>query len=356
MAGMVPKSEPTLVINYGERRQSWLAPSRASLDWHCLRAGYQPTPLHDLENLAGELELEHLWVKDETSRLGMPAFKILGASWAAAEVPPADGQAITTATDGNHGRAVARVARQLGRSAVIFVPADIVERRAAAIRDEGAEVRRVQGDYDQAVEEAARFAASTGAFLLSDTAASEVDPVAAAVVDGYGTLFWEIDERLNELGAAPPDLAMLQVGVGGFAAAGIRHLRWAGDRQTIIGSVEPVSAACGLASIDAGRSTRVSGPFTSRMVGLNAGALSGPAWSVLRGGLDLALAIQDDWGIAAQERLHEAGIPSGETGSAGLAGLLAVLHMARQRDQPALRSVRSARTALVVVTEGETNR
>jgi diaminopropionate ammonia-lyase len=174
------------------------------------------------------------------------------------------------------------------------------------------------------------------------------------VIDGYATMFWEVDAQLRDAGARPPELAVLQVGVGGLAAAGTRYFRWAGGRSTLVASVEPASAACALASIAADRSTAVSGPFTSRMVGLNAGALSAPAWRVLQEGIDLALAIEDDWEVVAQRHLHEAGIPSGETGAAGLAGLLALRDVARQRGDAELRHVRSARSGFVVVTEGET--
>src|SRR4051812_2292946 len=128
-----------------------------ALAFHRSLPGYAPTPLVEAPAAARALGVERVLVKDESRRLGLPSFKILGASWAAQRAL-AGQHTLTCATDGNHGRAVARVARWLGRAAIVFVPADMVPARRAAIAGEGAEVRVVDGSYDEAVARAAALA------------------------------------------------------------------------------------------------------------------------------------------------------------------------------------------------------
>jgi diaminopropionate ammonia-lyase len=265
-------------------------------------------------------------VKDESSRLGLPSFKILGASWAAHRAL-AGQRTLTCATDGNHGRAVARVARLLGLGAIVFVPAAMVTARRDAIAAEGAEVVEVDGTYDEAVERAAALA-SADVLVIQDTGEG---PVPAWVIDGYGTIGAEID--------AEPDLVALQIGVGSFAAALVR--RFAGVR--IVG-VEPASAACALASIEAGAPVEVPGPHDSVMAGLNCGRVSPAAWPTISRGIEAFAAIGDARAHEAVRLLAADGITAGESGAAGLAGLLAF----RER-------LRLPRTVLVVNTEGRTD-
>ena len=125
-------------------------------------------------------------VKDESSRLGLPAFKVLGASWACHQVLERQpGATLVTGTDGNHGRAVARMAAHLGVRAIVFVPAAMLPRTAALIEGEGAEVVHVDGDYDEAVRGAAALAAEhAGHALVQDTAWPGYEQVPAWIVAG----------------------------------------------------------------------------------------------------------------------------------------------------------------------------
>ena len=156
-------------------------PAATSLDFHRGLAGYAPTRLVDLPALAAGLGVGRLLVKDESHRLGLPAFKSLGASWAIhralrdrlgsdAEAPSRSPVTLVAATDGNHGRAVARFSRLHGHRARIFVPDGVHPAAVQAIRDEGADVTAVPADYDEAVRTAARYAADTGGILVQDTA------------------------------------------------------------------------------------------------------------------------------------------------------------------------------------------
>jgi diaminopropionate ammonia-lyase len=294
------------------------------LEFHRSLHGYAPTPLLDAPHAAAALGVERVLVKDESSRLDLPSFKILGASWAAHRAL-AGQRTLTCATDGNHGRAVARVARLLGLAAVVFVPADMVPARRAAIAAEGAEIRVVHGTYDEAVD---RAAALTGPLVVQDTGGG---PVPAWVVEGYATIGAEIDVE--------PDLVAVQIGVGSFAAAMVR--RFAGAR--LIG-VEPATAACALASAEAGEPVEAPGPHDSVMAGLNCGRVAPAGWPTVSRGIEAFAAIEDRWAHEAVRLLAQDGITAGESGAAGLAGLLAF------RDELALPP-----TVLVINTEGQTD-
>jgi diaminopropionate ammonia-lyase len=351
------------------------------LSLHRRMPGYAPSPLHDLPALAVELGIEKLWVKDESSRFGLPAFKILGASWAtyrtlAERLQTRTGDdvepwqtledlrdrfealqplTLATATDGNHGRAVARMAKLFGLPAQIYVPRGTAEARIAAIESEGATVTVVDGSYDDAVELAASTAGPT-VQVISDTAWEGYLDVPARVIEGYATIFAEIDTALEEANEAGPTIAFVQVGVGALAAAMVAHYRnpTALVRPVLV-SLEPETAACAFESAAAGEPVTVAGPHTSMMVGMNCGTPSMLAWPLMRDGVDLFIALPDAPAAEAMRRLASEGIVSGETGASGLAALFELL-----RD-PAAEPLRDhlgigpGTRALVISTEGATD-
>ena len=182
--------------------------------FHRRLEGYSPSPLTETPELASELGVARLFVKDESSRLGLPSFKILGASWAVYRalgrhiggwgdwerladlnhaLKPHKPLALAAATDGNHGRAVARMARLLGLEARIFVPHGTAPARIDAIRDEGASCRVVNGTYDDAVDHSAGEA-SERCLVVSDTSWPGYEEVPAWVIEGYSTIFAEASE------------------------------------------------------------------------------------------------------------------------------------------------------------------
>ena len=337
--------------------------SGAVRSFHASLPGYAPTPLTEVPALASELGAGRVFVKDESSRLGLPAFKVLGASWAihrlltgepAAPAGP-DGLAnlrnaaarrpgltFVTATDGNHGRAVARVARLIGIPAHVFVPAMTDHTTRAAIASENAEVTQIDGTYDDAVDTARRWADDhPGAALVQDTAWPDYEQVPAWTVEGYSTLFAELDAQLAAAHAGPPALVAVPVGVGSLAQAAVMHYRgsaaaegWPGRGQnpapkqpssaTAVLSVEPDTAACLLASLRAGRPTTIPTANTI-MAGLNCGSISSSAWPYFAEGLDAAIAVPDDAARRAAAGLAALGISSGPSGAASLAGARAAL-------------------------------
>ncbi|MGW0710109.1 diaminopropionate ammonia-lyase [Streptomyces sp. NPDC002643] len=326
-------------------------------DFHIALPGYSPTPLTELPALAEELGVGRVFVKDESSRLGLPAFKALGASWAIHRVlaehraktaseaeaeaeggsgPRAgtgtlpDGEpaplTLVTATDGNHGRAVARTARLLGQYAHVLVPQGVHPQAVAAIVAEEAKVTEVPGPYDEAVRLAAEAAAAPDAVLVQDTAWPGYERVPGWIVEGYSTLCAEIDEQLAAAGVTEgPDLVAVPVGVGSLAQAVVTHYRSRpSGRGPALLSVEPEAAPCVLAGLTRGEPVAVVTGETS-MAGLNCGTPSSIAWPFLRDGLDAAVAVPDSDSARAAERLAALGVSSGPCGAAPLAGLRAAL-------------------------------
>jgi diaminopropionate ammonia-lyase len=320
------------------------APAHA-LAFHAGLPGYAATPLAEQPALARELNVARLFVKDESARLGLPAFKALGAYWAIAQViatraglpgpltlgalrAAAAGQDLTlvTATDGNHGRAVARFAALLGLRAHVLVPQAVPAAAVAQIAAEGATVTTVAGSYDDAVAEAARAAAGHhNAALVQDMAWPGYTEVPARIVEGYGTMTAEVDAQLAEAGVTRPDLVVVPAGVGSLTQAVVTHYRSrAADHRPAVLSVEPEAAACVLASLVAGRPLSISTSATN-MAGLNCGTPSSLAWPVLRDGLDAAVAVGDDAAARAVADLGDLGVSSGPCGAATLAAARAVL-------------------------------
>lgn len=327
------RAAPSVLVSPSRDRSFACPPPPTDvLAFHRSVPGYAPTPLVPLPALAAELGIASAWVKDESSRLGLPAFKALGASWAVRrtldDLGWADGDAplvFVTATDGNHGRAVARTARLLGHAARVLVPDGVYPAAIAAIEGEGARVTRVAGSYDDAVAEAARVAARDGAVLLQDTAWPGYERIPALIVEGYATLFAELDAQLAANGVAAPDLVVVPTGVGSLLQAALAHYRSRPDpARTAVMSAEPVVAACALESLRAGEPVTVETSATI-MAGLNAGTLSSLAWPLIRAGLDVAAAVTEDGARAAAGPLRDAGVAAGPCGWAALAAARAAL-------------------------------
>ena len=354
------------------------APARAPLAFHRALPGYEPTPLRELPALARRCGAARVWLKDESRRLGLPAFKVLGAAWAvcralaarlgdptlatdplALRARLAGAPALVAATDGNHGRAVARTAALLGLPARIFLPAGAAAARLAAIAGEGAAVEEVDGSYDEAVERAAATAEAEGALLVQDTGwppgpAGEpgYEEMPRLVSEGYSTLFWECEEQLAASGEGPPDLMVVQVGVGSLAEAAVRFWKRPGlARRVRIAGVQPAGAACLVAALDAGAPVRLPGRQDSLMAGLNCGTVSHVAWPWLRRGIDVVVTVEDGRAEEAMRALAAEGVVAGETGAAGAAGLLELaeagaLAAAAGRERPRV---------LLLSTEGATD-
>jgi diaminopropionate ammonia-lyase len=358
MSGHADEPGPPCAWVANRRDRAWTAPPRdpRAIAFHRGLPGYAPTPLTDLPDLAGELDVGRVFAKDESQRLGLPAFKALGASWAVRRAIDRHDDCgpltIVTATDGNHGRAIARFARGMGHASTVFVPRGVHPSAVAAIRSEGALVVDVDGSYDDAVAEADRLGRSSGCVLVQDTAWDGYEEIPQWIVDGYGTLFAELDGQLAGAGVDRPGLVVVPTGVGSLLQAALTHYRQPGEgAAAAIVSVEPANAACVHASLAAGRRVTVPTGVTT-MAGLNCGTVSTLAWPAISAGLDAALVTDDAASAAATASLAELGVDAGPCGAAPLAALRGVVGGPDAETFRRHVALSSAATVVLLVTEG----
>ena len=294
-------------------------------------------------------------MKDESARMGLAAFKVLGASWAVHQVlsrRAVGPVTLVAASDGNHGRALAWMARLLTLRAHVFVPSGVHPTAVAAIVAEGAQVTEITGSYDDAVRLAATAASKPEAELVQDAGWPGYEEVPGWIVDGYSTLFAEIDEQFADAGAAHPALVVIPAGVGSLAQSAVTHYRsQAGSGATSLLTVEPGAAACVLASLVHGEPGTIATGETI-MAGLNCGTPSMLAWPYLRDGLDAAIAVANAEAAVAARDLAGYGIPAGPCGGAALAGVRAALTGEGAGTRRASLALRSDATIVLLSTEG----
>jgi len=331
--------------------------------FHRTLPGYAPTPLVSLPRLAASLGLGSIYLKDEGQRFGLEAFKALGASWALHQIRRTGSNLMTvsSATDGNHGRAVAWAARQLGLAAVIFIPSHSAAARVARIKAEGARVELVEGTYDDAVRRCAEASARHGWQVVADVGYEGYLDIPNLIVEGYATLFEEIDEQLDAARLPPPTLVVVQAGVGSLLHAAVNHYRARVEQPTMV-TVEPVESDPLFASINTedGRPAPSRGRQDSIMAGLNTGTVSLSAWPTLRRGVELFLTVSDRFAEDAMRRLArpidgDPPVVAGESGAAGLAGVLALLQAPELRGARDFLRLGPGTRLLVINSEGATD-
>lgn len=326
------------------------------------RPALAPTPLVSLPGLAGWLGLGTLLAKDETSRFGLNAFKSLGARFAI-ETLQADGiirpgDTLVCASEGNHGRAVAHVARLTGCPSRVYLSESVAPARADAIAGEGAEVVRVSGSYDDAVRQATLDAARHGWTVVSDTSWDGYERIPRLIMLGYTRLMEEIARaRASE---PPPDAIFVPGGVGGLLAAVAAWSHWRWGHATRVIAVEPASAACLQASARAGAPTAVPGPFTTMMGPLRCGEVSRAAFEMALPIVAGYIAIDDDWAKRAMRQCaqpigDDPAIAAGPSGAAALGGLLATLADPDAEPLRAALRLSASSTVIVIVSEGMTD-
>ena len=325
------------------------APHSASLGaaevFHRSIPDYNVTALTAIPSLASELGLGAVFVKDESTRFGLPAFKILGASWGTfraicahcgidadttnttfrqvAEYAQQSRIVLYAATEGNHGRAVARMGKLLGLSTRIFIPSFMSEETRKRIGSEtGAEVVVIDGDYDVAVRkcwEAAReHSIGVGLQIQDNGFEGYDDTVPRWIVEGYATMLNEVEQQLAAQGLRA-DVVLTPIGVGSLGHAVVLHCK-SGERKVAAVAVEPETAACLNASLRAGKETMIQ---TSHTIcdGMNCGTVSPVSWPELRLGVDVSVTVTDSAAHDAVQYLHHQGIMAGPCGAAPLAAL-----------------------------------
>ena len=324
--------------------------------------GIQETPLRTLSNLAATLGLETLLVKDESNRAGLQAFKILGAAYAVnrlMETGTLGPEAVLAcASSGNHGRAIARVARDHQIRAVVYLPAGTITAQIEAIELEGASTVVVDGSYEDAVRQLAKDSTSKGWTIISDTSWPGYEEIPRWIMAGYSRILTETELQLGA--SLRPDVVLVQVGVGGLAGGLASWLTWryGTSRPFLVGCV-PAAAPCLLESIRAGR-IKIVRAATTRMAGLLCQELSHVAWPVLSSTLDAVVAINDGRSTEASHLLaHPTGddppLQAGPSRACSLGTLLAILREAAL--EPVAKAARLGQNSrvLLVVTEGMTD-
>ncbi|MET4805415.1 diaminopropionate ammonia-lyase [Limibacillus sp. MBR-115] len=341
--------------------------------------GYEPTPLRSLNHLAEELQLAEVLYKDESPRFGLGSFKALGGSYAVVclmadlleaqkgERPPlaalrsgalaraVENITVVTATDGNHGRSVAWGAQMVGCACRIYIHAEVSKGRQEAMEALGAEVVRIDGDYDASLRRCAEEAAANGWYVVSDTSYEGYMDLPRNVMAGYSVMAAEV---LDQIEGPPPSHVFIQAGVGGVAAAVCatfwQRLGAARPRFVI---VEPATAACILASARAGRPATVPIEAETIMAGLSCGEASLLAWDILSRGAQDFLAIEEQ-GVESMMRLLASGEAGGgtiEAGESAVPGLVALVAACRDRDLRRSLGLDDTSRVLVFGCEGATD-
>lgn len=329
--------------------------AKAVRHFHRTVPGYAPTPLHALDDLAAEVGVGKVWVKDESPRFGLDAFKALGATYALAceltarlgldggDCEAADfgkllaardrieemNITVVTATDGNHGRGVAWAARELGCECVVYMPAGTAQARFDAIAALGADVSIIEEGYDEAVSLARGDAMAHGSLLVQDTAWRGYERIPMRIMQGYLTI---LDEAIEQLRGEMPTHVFIQCGVGSLAAALVAHLKeHLGERRPVCAVVEPVDAACCYQSMAAHSPDpqSVAGAQPTIMAGLSCPTPSTLAWRILYDTADVFICCEDEVArrgmqLLARPHGNDPAIVSGESGAV-TTGLLACL-------------------------------
>lgn len=323
-----------------------------ALNFHRTFPDYLPTPLRQLKKLANNLGVGGIYVKDESYRFGLNAFKALGGSYAigrylaqrlnkdiselpfdvltSPEVKEQLGDiTFATTTDGNHGRGIAWTARQLRQKSVVYMPKGSSQYRLDKIREEGAVAEITDMNYDDAVRMTAVEAEKKGWVIVQDTSWKGYEEIPTWIMQGYGTMSAEALEEMNNLGVEKPTHIFVQAGVGAFAGSvqGYFASLFKEDRpKTVV--VESDQADCLYQSALAGDGEPriVGGDMSTVMAGLACGEPNLIGWNILRDYSDMFISCPD-WVAARGMRvlaspLHgDPKVISGESGAV-TAGLL----------------------------------
>jgi len=310
---------------------------------------YTPTPLHRLSKLEQHLGCDSIHYKDESQRFGLQSFKALGGAYAVLKLVAGQYQqqknksvalqdirqgqikdfaatiTVATATDGNHGRSVAWGAKNAGCPCRIYIHAEVSVGREQAMQALGAEVIRIDGDYDESVKQCASDSERNGWYMVSDTSYDGYTSIPADVMAGYTVMASEIIEQLSE----PPTHVFLQAGVGGLAAAVSARL-WMeyGSKRPHITLVESDYSACVMQSFTDSAAATVEIVKETVMAGLSCGEMSLLAWQILSGCCDQVVTLTDDdvapmMKLFADAEMADIPIEAGECAVPGVIALMA---------------------------------
>lgn len=352
--------------------------------FHSSLPEYEATPLHHLEHLAKTLGVGTIYVKDESKRFGLNAFKGLGGSYAIAsyfarklsfDLNQTDFQELanqvsslpkvtfSTVTAGNHGKGVAWAAKIFNQDAKIYMPKGTSASRLNAIKESGAKSYLSDLNYDDTVSWVARSAAENNQVLIQDTSWEGYEKIPLYIMQGYTTIIAEIIEQLQPASLEHITHIFLQAGVGSFAAAmaaTVHNLTMKKPPKIVV--VEPEKANCFYQSAlhNSGEPQQVHGNLDTMMAGLACGKPNPAAWSILKSISDYFVSADDTTSakgmqISGNPMGNDARIISGESGALPLG----VLHdMLRKNKNSLLKSelrLDASSNILIINTEGDTD-
>ena len=318
------------------------------------------TPLIELNHLSKKLGVGSILIKDESYRFGLNAFKVLGASYAMKKQLEQNPDITTfcTATDGNHGLAVAWMAQKIKRKAIIYMPKGSARDRVNAIKDMNAEVIVIDKGYDTAVGIANKRVVQGNTekndswSLIQDTAWEGYEKIPLDIMKGYWTQMHEITSQIND---RKIDLILLQTGVGSWAASIISYVLNNWEDFPLFISVEPFSANCLFESIKVGKRVKVNNNQSTCMAGLDCGTVSTLAWQILKNSISASISISDNLTEEAMRILSnpikdDSVIIAGESGASGLGALIAL------KKNKKYNFLNTNTNILLISTEGDTDK
>ena len=286
---------------------------------------YSPTPLISLNKLNEKLKLNKIFYKDESKRFHLKSFKALGGAYAVEKIIKGnDKKVISTATAGNHGRSVAWGSQKNGLECKIFISEFVSESRAEVMRNFGADVIRVKGNYEDSLNECIKQSNQNNWQIVQDVAWKDYKLVPKLTMAGYSVMMKEISEQIKNEKISH---VILQAGVGGMAAAMVAGIvRYLNYIPKII-IVEPDSAACVLESIKKGKIEKISIHKESIMGGMSCGEVSLVPWQILKNSIHYCVTISDDYisktiKNLANKQFSDEKIIGGECSTPGIASLV----------------------------------
>jgi diaminopropionate ammonia-lyase len=288
--------------------------------------GYSPTPLINLDKLSKELGLNKIFYKDESKRFDLKSFKALGGAYAVEKISKGNKDiVVATATAGNHGRSVAWGAKRLGLKCKIFISEFVSDARGQAMADLGADVVKVNGNYEKSLIECIKQSTDNNWQIVQDVAWQDYMIVPKYTMAGYTVMMKEIVDQINQNNISH---IILQAGVGGMAAAMIAGIARYLENIPITIVVEPDSAACVLESIRTGKIQKIDIKRESLMGGMSCGEVSLVPWEILKNSVKYCISLPDDDIAKTMKLLGNASfskekIIAGENSAPGVISLIA---------------------------------
>jgi len=286
---------------------------------------YSPTPLIKLNKLDKELKLKNIYYKDEDKRFDLKSFKALGGAFAVYKVASKKKNiTVSTATAGNHGRSVAWGAQRLGLECKIFISENVSESRAVAMKDLGADVIRVKGNYDNSLKVCIEQSNKNNWEIVQDVSWEGYKDVPKLIMAGYTIMVKEI---LDEVDSKSITHVFLQAGVGGMAAAMIAGFAKLSKNIPKFIVIEPENADCVFKSIQNNKPTSIDIKKETVMGGMSCGDVSSIAWEILKNSTNYCMTIPDNAistavALLAESRFSDEKIIGGECAVPGLIALI----------------------------------